>query len=387
MDDGVNIPGSWGRGGAGSHSSQYAYGSGYSSAGNGGGANDDGFFIPSYLRRSKYIERLQTAREAKAAAQRDALPTQPRRSGALSSRSSTASLPKLAPSHRGMTYEVIEHQPPEDNGGLTPLPSKWVERDKNQAVEIGSDGLDVRFVGGVKLHENEAAATRTDHPMPVQGGLYYYEVTIVSKGKEGLIGIGFSGPKVSLERLPGWEPDSWGWHGDDGNTFCCQVTGKAYGPKFTTGDVVGCGVNFMTGCAFFTKNGVLQGNAFRDLKDINVYPSVGMRRPQAHVTVNFGQTPFVFDIDEMMRRERDNIGEEINAYEYTTPSLHARPDENAFLKELVAQFLVHDGFVETAKAFAEETRAESRALQIGGNGSYDRASPEEDLDAVNRQRE
>lgn len=95
------------------------------------------------------------------------------------------SLPKLAPSHRGMTYEVIEHQPPEDNGGLTPLPSKWAETDKNQSIEIGLDGLELRCVGGPKLHDHEAAATRTDHPMPVQGGLYYYEVTIASKGKDG----------------------------------------------------------------------------------------------------------------------------------------------------------------------------------------------------------
>ena len=43
------------------------------------------------------------------------------------------------------------------------------------------------------------------------------------------------------------------------------------------------------------------GNAFRDLKDINVYPSVGMKRPHAQVTVNFGQRPFVFDIDDMMK--------------------------------------------------------------------------------------
>lgn len=43
------------------------------------------------------------------------------------------------------------------------------------------------------------------------------------------------------------------------------------------------------------------GNAFRDLKDIKVYPSVGMKRPQAQVTVNFGQRPFVFDIDDMMK--------------------------------------------------------------------------------------
>ena len=43
------------------------------------------------------------------------------------------------------------------------------------------------------------------------------------------------------------------------------------------------------------------GNAFRDLKDVDVYPSVGMKQPQAHLTVNFGQSPFFFDIDEMMK--------------------------------------------------------------------------------------
>ena len=76
---------------------------------------------------------------------------------------------------------------------------------------------------------------------------------------DSLIGIGFSGSKASLEKLPGWEPESWAYHGDDGNSFCCQSTGKKYGPVFTTNDVIGCGVNFKTGCAFFTKNGVFQG--------------------------------------------------------------------------------------------------------------------------------
>jgi len=77
-----------------------------------------------------------------------------------------------------------------------------------------------------------------------------------------MIGIGFSGSKASLEKLPGWEPESWAYHGDDGKVFCCQSTGKSYGPKFTTGDVVGCGINFTKGSAFFTKNGVFQGEVY-----------------------------------------------------------------------------------------------------------------------------
>lgn len=74
-----------------------------------------------------------------------------------------------------------------------------------------------------------------------------------------MIGVGFSTTKASLEKLPGWEPESWAYHGDDGKTFCCQMQGKPYGPKFTTGDIIGCGINFTTRSAFFTKNGVSQG--------------------------------------------------------------------------------------------------------------------------------
>lgn len=77
-------------------------------------------------------------------------------------------------------------------------------------------------------------------------------------------------------------------------------TGKPYGPQFTTNDTIGCGVNFRTGTAFFTKNGVDQGIAFRDIKSPKLYPAVGMKRPGEHIRVNFGQERFIFDIDHYM---------------------------------------------------------------------------------------
>lgn len=74
-----------------------------------------------------------------------------------------------------------------------------------------------------------------------------------------MIGIGFSGPKVALSRIPGWEPDSYAYHGDDGQVFSNTTSGKNYGPKFGTLDVIGCGINFRTNTAFFTKNGHMLG--------------------------------------------------------------------------------------------------------------------------------
>ena len=41
------------------------------------------------------------------------------------------------------------------------------------------------------------------------------------------------------------------------------------------------------------------GTAFREIKG-KLFPSVGMKKTGEHIRVNFGQSPFVFDIDGMM---------------------------------------------------------------------------------------
>jgi Ran-binding protein 9/10 len=71
--------------------------------------------------------------------------------------------------------------------------------------------------------------------------------------------VGLAQKSVALSRPPGWEPESYGYHGDDGHAYSGHNVGKVYGPPFTTGDTVGCGINFRTGIVFFTKNGVNLG--------------------------------------------------------------------------------------------------------------------------------
>ena len=79
------------------------------------------------------------------------------------------------------------------------------------------------------------------------------------------MGIGLSCAAVNLNRLPGWERNSYGYHADDGCLYCSSATGQKYGPTFTTGDVVGCGLNLVTHSIFFTKNGINIGTATSDL--------------------------------------------------------------------------------------------------------------------------
>ncbi len=66
-------------------------------------------------------------------------------------------------------------------------------------------------------------------------------------------------------------------------------------------------------------------------------------------------------------------------------SLHPPLDETTLIQELVAQFLAHDGYVETARAFAEEVKEENRALQNSRDTPQKDHEAEEDVDAVNRQ--
>lgn len=56
--------------------------------------------------------------------------------------------------------------------------------------------------GHGKTHK-DAASVRATHPIPPSCGLYYFEVKIISKGRDGYMGIGLSAQGVNMNRLPG----------------------------------------------------------------------------------------------------------------------------------------------------------------------------------------
>jgi hypothetical protein len=74
-----------------------------------------------------------------------------------------------------------------------------------------------------------------------------------------LIGVGFCTEFSDPIGMPGWHEGSWGYHGDDGNLFSQDGIGKAYGPRYEAGDIIGFGINFRTDELFFTKNSKLLG--------------------------------------------------------------------------------------------------------------------------------
>uniref|UniRef100_A0A8C8H9C9 Ran-binding protein 10 n=1 Tax=Oncorhynchus tshawytscha TaxID=74940 RepID=A0A8C8H9C9_ONCTS len=244
--------------------------------------------------------------------------------------------------------ERLKRLYPAVNEEETPLPRSWSPKDKYSYIGLSQNNLRVHYKGHGKNHK-DAASVRATHPIPAACGIYYFEVKIVSKGRDGYMGIGLSAQGVNMNRLPGWDKHSYGYHGDDGHSFCSSGTGQPYGPTFTTGDVIGCCVNLINNTCFYTKNGISLGENCAPTP--NLYPTVGLQTPGEIVDANFGQQPFVFDIEDYMSEWRAKIHGMIARF----PIGERLGEWQAVLQNMVSTYLVHHGYCATATAFARAT--------------------------------
>ncbi|KAI0185704.1 SPRY domain-containing protein [Xylaria flabelliformis] len=351
------------------------------------GQENTGFFVPSYLRGSSYITKLEETHRAK-----EGQKEQQQSGSGLSAASPDSQLSGKTPAaHLGMTYDLIERAPTFDQSStLPPLPTRWNRDDKYGALEVSSNGLEVKCNPALRTtreQDHEVSAIRADHPMPSQAGIYYFEVSLLSKRRDETttVCVGFVAKNTSLARPPGWEQESWGYHGDDGDIYFGSNVGKKYKETtFSAGDIIGCGVNFRTGQAFFTKNGANLGPAFRDIKG-KLYPVVGIKKAGEVIRVNFGQSPFVFKIDQIIEKEQAMIKQAISR---TSIERLASPNmnETELIQQLVLQFLQHDGYVETAREFAKEIHDEQQALKSDPSVPVMGINIKDDDDAHQRQR-
>ncbi|KAI7870533.1 hypothetical protein BDF14DRAFT_1770984 [Spinellus fusiger] len=197
--------------------------------------------------------------------------------------------------------------------------------------------------------------------MRPQCGIYYYEIEIISKGVDGHIGIGFCWPFSKLNRLPGWEEHSWGYHGDDGHLFSGPSTSKQYGPKFGTGDVIGCGVDFRDRTAFYTKNGVYLGTAFTKVVGDSLYPFVGFKTTGERIKANFGNMEYMFDIKQYIRAERRHtldtlfsttqvLPKPMSVKAQIMPSALATAESQDVMNALVLDYLDYYGYENTSNS-------------------------------------
>ena len=130
----------------------------------------------------------------------------------------------------------------------------------------------------------------------------YFEVSIVLLGLKD-IGIGLADKSTFPvdSRMPGWNDNSYGYHGDDGKKFGENPTPGDW-PLFEEGDVIGCGISIDRKTIFFTRNGELLGDCFTDLKITKLSPVVGFSNRHncvEKVEINFGIKPFRYSGPEI----------------------------------------------------------------------------------------
>lgn len=226
-------------------------------------------------------------------------------------------------------------------------PSWQSSPDSSNAVHLQiTNSLTVEYTGSGHA-DSDAASVRTNIAVPAACGLFYYEVTIDDKGREGFIGLGFCVADILADRLPGWELGSWGYHGDDGNAFGGTGKGFAFGPRFTTGDVIGALWNRMCGQISFFKNGVSLGIAFEGVQTEKLYPTVGLRSTGERVTANFGDTPWRTDMKVVQAAIKQQLEDEIASIPLQKPR-----QSILIMEELIFSHLQHSGYADTARIAA-----------------------------------
>lgn len=141
---------------------------------------------PSYLEGSHYLARLEAQEREKGLILKDVAGSSSA-SGGGGNGIPRGKAPAAPAFHMGIAMDVVERIPGGELGRdvIDALPTKWAtcREDKAQTLEVMGAGLEVKYSGPKSPQERdfEAYAIRADHPMPLQCGLYYFEVTVLTK--------------------------------------------------------------------------------------------------------------------------------------------------------------------------------------------------------------
>lgn len=115
---------------------------------------------------------------------------------------------------------------------------------RSNAIHFLNDGLTLEYCGN-GLEKQDVGIAQARFRMDQTN--HYFEMEIMSCGKEGWLAVGLGKSTYPLHRHPGWNRGSVGYHADNGQLYKERGIGEEFGPVCTTGDVIGCGISFPVG--------------------------------------------------------------------------------------------------------------------------------------------
>ncbi|XP_061362836.1 ran-binding protein M homolog isoform X2 [Gastrolobium bilobum] len=226
-------------------------------------------------------------------------------------------------------------------------------------VVVSTDKLSVKYPT-LNLHGHDVGVIQANKAAPTKRLIYYFEIYVKDAGVKGQIAIGFTSDTFKMRRQPGWEANSCGYHGDDGYLYRGHGKGEHFGPKYTSGDVVGAGINYAAHEFFFTKNGQVVGTIYKDMKG-PLFPTIAVHSQNEEVHVNFGQKPFTFDLKEFEAQER--MKQQLKIEEIPVPA--------NISYGIVRSYLLHYGYEDTLNSFDVASRSTVPPIYIAQENGID----------------
>ncbi|GIX62764.1 SPRY domain-containing protein [Babesia caballi] len=228
-------------------------------------------------------------------------------------------------------------------------------------VSVCKDKLTVEFFG--KGRFCDPGSVQAESAAAKDCVLYYFEAEILNSEKQSKIVVGFSGANYHLNRYPGVDGRSVGYRSENGH--CSNGSGKwePYGAPYGKGDVVGCGINYLEQCYFFTKNGKYQGE-FGKLHHCDNFPTVGLSHFADSVKCNF-IGPFKFDAAREYRRIMGKERIEISSMK----------SDHVSLDDIVESYFLSRGYKNALRAFQRERRLFSKKREGAETSTSSSAQP------------
>nr|ADW77537.1 ran-binding protein [Heterodera glycines] len=130
-------------------------------------------------------------------------------------------------------------------------------------------------------------------------GVFYFEVTVLRMQSD--LGVGFLSDFIGMHEMVGHCESSFGYW-SYGSLHCDCSTADAHldgFPQFTTGDVIGCGLNAFNRHVFFTLNGEKLDMGILAADPVRLFAAVTLVDNKDAIRANFGPS-LVFNLSSVL---------------------------------------------------------------------------------------